>query len=194
MPLRSQNVSLQYISWHSLLLLCCLKPYHVIPLCFFIGLRGADIQNIAEAMALLEAEAGVIMDMVGRRDRADQAPRAQASIESNESTSQGAESAEGGPTPMDVDGASTSEGSSDANKKPPEEEYTLPRLSEQLSLEELWETLGDCLSQLAKTPDNHAVLVLQPAVEAFFIVHAGKFRFTDAEYVAYFMQCFVVKK
>lgn len=46
-------------------------------------------------------------------------------------------------------------------------------LSDQLGLEELWNTLGDCLTELAKTPDHHAVLILQPAVEAFFIVHAG---------------------
>ena len=50
----------------------------------------------------------------------------------------------------------------------------LPRLSEQLLLDELWDTLGDCLTELAKTSDHHAVLVLQPAVEAFFLVHAGK--------------------
>ena len=49
----------------------------------------------------------------------------------------------------------------------------LPRLSEQIDLEELWHTLGDCLSELDKTPDHHAVLILQPAVEAFFLVHAG---------------------
>lgn len=55
-----------------------------------------------------------------------------------------------------------------------EDVQILPRLSEQLQLEELWEILGDCLTQLAKTPDHHAVLVLQPAVEAFFLVHAGK--------------------
>lgn len=50
----------------------------------------------------------------------------------------------------------------------------LSRLSDQLLLDELWDTLGDCLSELAKTSDHHAVLVLQPAVEAFFLVHAGK--------------------
>lgn len=50
----------------------------------------------------------------------------------------------------------------------------LPRLSEQLDLDELWTTLGDCLKELARTPDHHAVLILQPAVEAFFIVHAGE--------------------
>ena len=64
----------------------------------------------------------------------------------------------------------------DSQKAEEEEEEPvapLPRLSEQLLLEELWEMLGECLSELAKTPDHHAVLVLQPAVEAFFLVHAG---------------------
>lgn len=51
--------------------------------------------------------------------------------------------------------------------------HHLPRLSELLNLEELWSILGDCLKELARTPDQHAVLILQPAVEAFFIVHAG---------------------
>lgn len=55
-----------------------------------------------------------------------------------------------------------------------ESPIVLPRLSEQLELDELWETLGECLSELAKMPDHHAVLILQPAVEAFFLVHAGK--------------------
>ncbi len=54
-----------------------------------------------------------------------------------------------------------------------EEGCALPRVSEQLRLETLWEMLGECLIELAKTPDHHAVLVLQPAVEAFFVVHAG---------------------
>ncbi|XP_033100282.1 E3 ubiquitin-protein ligase HUWE1-like [Anneissia japonica] len=49
-----------------------------------------------------------------------------------------------------------------------------PRLSEQLDLDNLWETLSDCLSSLSETPDHHAVLVLQPAVEAFFLVHAAE--------------------
>lgn len=47
----------------------------------------------------------------------------------------------------------------------------LPCLSEQLALDELWDILGECLIELGKTSDNHAVLVLQPAVEAFFLVH-----------------------
>ena len=43
-----------------------------------------------------------------------------------------------------------------------------------LFLDELWEMLSECLMELARTHDQHAVLVLQPAVEAFFLVHAGE--------------------
>ena len=52
-----------------------------------------------------------------------------------------------------------------------ESDDELPRLSSQLALEELWDTLSECLSELARTSDRNAVLVLQPAVEAFFLVH-----------------------
>ncbi|XP_054168845.1 E3 ubiquitin-protein ligase HUWE1-like isoform X3 [Oppia nitens] len=45
-------------------------------------------------------------------------------------------------------------------------------LSGELHLEDLWAALSACLLELADTPDHHAVLVLQPAVEAFFLVHA----------------------
>jgi E3 ubiquitin-protein ligase HUWE1 len=46
-------------------------------------------------------------------------------------------------------------------------------LSETLNLDTLWNTLSDCLKELEDTPDHHAVLVLQPAVEAFFLVHSS---------------------
>merc|ERR1719410_749015 len=49
----------------------------------------------------------------------------------------------------------------------------LESLSDQLNLTELWTTLSNCLKELAETPDHHAVLVLQPTVEAFFLVHAA---------------------
>lgn len=49
---------------------------------------------------------------------------------------------------------------------------TVP-LSELLNLDSLWSTLSDCLKELEETQDHHAVLVLQPAVEAFFIVHSA---------------------
>ncbi|XP_070192440.1 E3 ubiquitin-protein ligase HUWE1-like isoform X3 [Littorina saxatilis] len=81
-------------------------------------------------------------------------------------------------TPMEVDqpGPSTSSGAGKEKKEKEEEDPgpQLPRLSEQLNLDELWGMLGDCLKELARTPDHHAVLILQPAVEAFFIVHAGE--------------------
>lgn len=47
-------------------------------------------------------------------------------------------------------------------------------LSAELRLDDLWEALSSCLLELADTPDHHAVLVLQPAVEAFFLVHAAE--------------------
>uniref|UniRef100_H2Z019 Uncharacterized protein n=1 Tax=Ciona savignyi TaxID=51511 RepID=H2Z019_CIOSA len=47
-------------------------------------------------------------------------------------------------------------------------------LSERLQLDDLWEVLGACLKELAKSHDQHAVLVLQPAVEAFFLVHSSE--------------------
>ena len=72
-------------------------------------------------------------------------------------------------TSLDPDQMATSAEASDPEKYP-----HVVRLSEQLLLEELWETLSRCLVQLAKTTDHHAVLVLQPAVEAFFLIHAGK--------------------
>ena len=59
------------------------------------------------------------------------------------------------------------------------QEPQLPLLSEQITLEELWETLGECLSELGRTSDSHAVLVLQPAVEAFFLVHGTEKQVTN---------------
>lgn len=72
-------------------------------------------------------------------------------------------------------GPSTSrDAGAEKKEEEPDPGPQLPRLSEQLNLDELWSTLGDCLKELTLTPDHHAVLILQPAVEAFFIVHAGE--------------------
>lgn len=54
------------------------------------------------------------------------------------------------------------------------------KLSELLNITQLWDSLSDCLLSLARLPDPHAVLVLQPAVEAFFLVHAADLE-TDNE-------------
>ncbi|KYO34862.1 hypothetical protein Y1Q_0006656 [Alligator mississippiensis] len=84
-------------------------------------------------------------------------------------------------SPMDVDQPSPatqdtqsvgSEGSHAGDKEKEERPPELPLLSEQLSLDELWDMLGECLKELEESHDQHAVLVLQPAVEAFFLVHA----------------------
>lgn len=68
------------------------------------------------------------------------------------------------PAPLDEDGNGQAEG----EERLPD----LPLLSEQLLLDELWDMLGECLKELEESHDQHAVLVLQPAVEAFFLVHA----------------------
>ena len=47
------------------------------------------------------------------------------------------------------------------------------KLTDLLNINQLWDSLSECLMALAKLPDPHAVLVLQPAVEAFFLVHAA---------------------
>ena len=51
--------------------------------------------------------------------------------------------------------------------------FILDSLSMQLQLDQLWWTLSECLDMLAQTNDPHAVLILQPTVEAFFLVHAN---------------------
>ena len=37
---------------------------------------------------------------------------------------------------------------------------------------DLWHCLSECLNRLGRASDPHAVLALQPAAEAFFLVHA----------------------
>merc|ERR1712096_128598 len=73
------------------------------------------------------------------------------------------------PSTSDGDGRSSS-----SSKKP--EETPVPqfaRLSTQLNVNDLWDVLGEALTELAETTDTNAVLVLQPAVEAFFLVHSS---------------------
>nr|XP_042906094.1 E3 ubiquitin-protein ligase HUWE1 [Parasteatoda tepidariorum] len=60
-----------------------------------------------------------------------------------------------------------------SSKSSSEKDLKCLHLSSELLLDDLWVALSDCLKELAETPDHHAVLVLQPAVEAFFLVHAS---------------------
>ncbi|XP_078220140.1 E3 ubiquitin-protein ligase HUWE1 isoform X23 [Callithrix jacchus] len=123
------------------------------------GLGSAS--SIQAAVRQLEAEADAIIQM-------SESSQSDTSVRREES-------------PMDVDQPSpsaqdtqsiasdgTPQGEKEKEERPPE----LPLLSEQLSLDELWDMLGECLKELEESHDQHAVLVLQPAVEAFFLVHA----------------------
>lgn len=137
------------------------------------GLGAAG--SIQAAVRQLEAEADAIIQMVREGQRA----RRQQQADTSEPGP-----AEGTPrrdeSPMDVDqpspappdapsvGSEGPQGGEREERPPPE----LPLLSEQLSLDELWDMLGECLKELEESHDQHAVLVLQPAVEAFFLVHA----------------------
>ncbi|PIO54107.1 hypothetical protein TELCIR_24538, partial [Teladorsagia circumcincta] len=68
---------------------------------------------------------------------------------------------------------STSANDEDQSKQSVEETNEDVVLSHRLTgLEELWEVVSACLLRLGKASDHHAVLALQPAAEAFFLVHA----------------------
>uniref|UniRef100_A0A803T9A2 HECT-type E3 ubiquitin transferase n=1 Tax=Anolis carolinensis TaxID=28377 RepID=A0A803T9A2_ANOCA len=127
-----------------------------------LGTSGlGSVSSIQAAVRQLEAEADAIIQM-------SESNQAEGSVRRDES-------------PMDVDQPSpntqdtqsvVSEGSQQGEKEKEERPPDLPLLSEQLSLDELWDMLGECLKELEESHDQHAVLVLQPAVEAFFLVHA----------------------
>uniref|UniRef100_A0A667ZXG7 E3 ubiquitin-protein ligase HUWE1 n=1 Tax=Myripristis murdjan TaxID=586833 RepID=A0A667ZXG7_9TELE len=134
--------------------------------------------SIQAAVRQLEAEADAIIQMVREGQRArrlQQAPPPTTSSSVSE-----AQAAQRDDSPMDVDQPSPLEpdpaplGTSEGNSQLESEERLpdLPLLSEQLLLDELWDMLGECLKELEESHDQHAVLVLQPAVEAFFLVHA----------------------
>ncbi|XP_027701957.1 E3 ubiquitin-protein ligase HUWE1-like [Vombatus ursinus] len=70
-------------------------------------------------------------------------------------------------SPMDIDQPSSvtqdvqpvgSEGPQQGEKEKEERPPDLPLLSEQLSLDELWDMLGECLKELEESHDQRAVL------------------------------------
>uniref|UniRef100_A0A8C5R785 HECT-type E3 ubiquitin transferase n=1 Tax=Leptobrachium leishanense TaxID=445787 RepID=A0A8C5R785_9ANUR len=134
----------------------------------------ATASSIQAAVQQLEAEADAIIQMVREGQRARR--QLQTATVSMMTGAEG--SARREESPMDVDQPSPatqdtqSVASQAAEKKEEERLPELPLLSEQLSLDELWDMLGECLKELEESHDQHAVLVLQPAVEAFFLVHA----------------------
>ncbi|KAF6040586.1 HUWE1 [Bugula neritina] len=66
----------------------------------------------------------------------------------------------------------------DMDTSPPNSD---PPLCDRLALDKLWDTLGLCLTELANNNDQNAILILQPAVETFFLVHAGQKEATTAK-------------
>lgn len=56
--------------------------------------------------------------------------------------------------PCHIGSDGTAQGEKEKEERPPE----LPLLSEQLSLDELWDMLGECLKELEESHDQHAVL------------------------------------
>ena len=101
-------------------------------------------------------------------------------------TQSGAAQSETGNSQSEAAGGNQNEatGATAASTSKPEpsasKQFTLPPLSMQLDLETLWGVLSDCLDALEKTYDSHAVLVLQPTVEAFFLVHGDSNEDTKA--------------
>ncbi|EYC43749.1 hypothetical protein Y032_0481g2245 [Ancylostoma ceylanicum] len=79
-----------------------------------------------------------------------------------------------GDTPAGPTSPETSTAEQEASKKVVEEENNEDVvLSHRLTrLDGLWESVSTCLLRLGKASDHHAVLALQPAAEAFFLVHA----------------------
>ena len=73
---------------------------------------------------------------------------------------------------MDV-GPSREKSADEVHSKVLHRQFILDSLSWQLQLDDLWRVLSECLDMLAQTSDPHAVLILQPTVEAFFLVHAS---------------------
>ncbi|VFV46722.1 e3 ubiquitin-protein ligase huwe1 [Lynx pardinus] len=124
------------------------------------GLGSAS--SIQAAVRQLEAEADAIIQMVREGQRARRQQQAATSESSQSEASVRREE-----SPMDVDQPSpgaqdtpsigsdgTSQGEKEKEERPPE----LPLLSEQLSLDELWDMLGECLKELEESHDQHAVL------------------------------------
>ena len=75
-------------------------------------------------------------------------------------------------TQVQTEAGSSSQTQEPESDRSQQDKFVHESLSQQLELDDLWSTLSECLSALAETQDPHAVLVLQPTVEAFFLVHA----------------------
>ncbi|CAF4972068.1 unnamed protein product, partial [Rotaria sp. Silwood1] len=55
------------------------------------------------------------------------------------------------------------------------------KLNDLLNLNQLWDSLNDYLLSLSKLSDSHAVLIIQPIVEVFFLIHTVDLKKKDRE-------------
>ncbi|KAG2455472.1 HUWE1 ligase, partial [Polypterus senegalus] len=134
-------------------------------LCKQIGTSSlGSASSIQAAVRQLEAEADAIIQM-------PEAPAVEVQPARRDESPMDVDQ----PSPSGQEAPSAESVSTSGSSVPAEREEKvpeLPLLSEQLLLDELWDMLGECLKELEESHDQHAVLVLQPAVEAFFLVHA----------------------
>lgn len=111
-----------------------------------------------------------------RKDKAKRAKETEKKLKEKETPSSSSAPTTDAPTT----GAAVEPTASSSNPTPQEPEVEdpvdeEPRISERLvSLGELWSSLSECLLRLGRASDPHAVLALQPAAEAFFLVHASQ--------------------
>jgi len=134
------------------------------------GLRSGR-ESLREVVAALEADVEAMYELIDRYDGERNATQGSSSTDSEQqsaNSAQGTSNAQAGGTSSQGDSVRQNEVANAVAAMP-----QLPRLSSQIVLDELWDMLGECLTELAETSDTNAVLILQPAVEVFFLVHGS---------------------
>ncbi|XP_065656940.1 E3 ubiquitin-protein ligase HUWE1 isoform X2 [Hydra vulgaris] len=117
--------------------------------------------SLREVVAALEADMEAMYEMIDRFGSGNSGENLRTTVE---------------PVIQPQESSSTSLTIADKESKK-NEEINIPqfaKLSNLLNLGQLWDILGEALTELAETSDPNAVLVLQPAVEAFFLVHGSE--------------------
>ncbi|XP_030381581.1 E3 ubiquitin-protein ligase HUWE1 isoform X3 [Scaptodrosophila lebanonensis] len=141
---------LQLPSMKKLMSTSSAQPYFLRTLKIFMQVREMyEEQN--------GSEEDDVIDIVGDGSGSNSS-RTSISVSSGGSGTSGADS-----------GMDASENGSTVINKP----ASKPTLSQILCLDVLWHTLSECLVALEESKDEFAVLVLQPTVEAFFLIHAS---------------------
>eukprot|EP00112_Aurelia_sp_Birch-Aquarium-sp1_P001578 Seg1172.3 transcript_id=Seg1172.3/GoldUCD/mRNA.D3Y31 product="E3 ubiquitin-protein ligase HUWE1" protein_id=Seg1172.3/GoldUCD/D3Y31 len=137
------------------------------------GLRSGR-ESLREVVAALEADVEAMYELIDRYD--GERSNAQENNYSEQEQQTGNASGSGASSQAAGQGSSSSQADTRRQNELAAVVASLPqlpRLSSQIVLDELWDVLGECLAELAETSDANAVLVLQPAVEAFFLVHSS---------------------